>query len=474
MGKSKKHIRGRKGEYFSEQIRGINLEQVLIVAIDAAKHHQKALICNYFGDVIEDSFFFATNLESNHILLQKINAAKERINAVKVFIGIESTGHYYEEVVRQLQEHGYIVSIINPLTTKEERSASLSWCKTDDIDLAAIAFCIIHNKGTESKLPEGVYAGLQTFTRTRRTLVNQRSSVKIHIRVLMDAIWKEFQGYPVTKNGKPKLQKIFSDFWGHAPTFLMKHFPLPDQILAMGEVGLKHLSREHNLKFRKTTIDKLLHAASIAPQKAQDELSAELLLLQLFFQQHDLLNAQIIQIEHRIEEILVDTDGVLLLTIPKVGIVTAAEFIAEAGPIAQYTHAGQIIKKAGTNAMVFQTGGGRGYYTKISKQGNKHLRCVIFSLGHNLSHGNEYFEHFYRQLKARGKHTHAAYIAVGNKFIRVAYAMLQKRRPFLPPLWEGEPLAKLLTESIKLPKHAVIAQEKLQQLLLADPLKKIC
>ncbi|KJS67270.1 MAG: hypothetical protein JL50_07765, partial [Peptococcaceae bacterium BICA1-7] len=69
--------------------------------------------------------------------------------------------------------------------------------------------------------------------------------------------------------------------------------------------------------------------------------------------------------------------------------------------------------------------------------------------------------------------THAAYIAVGNKFIKVAYAMLQKRRPFLPPLWDGEPLAKLVTESIKLPKHAVIAQEKLQQ-LLADPLKKVC
>ncbi|MCL5057825.1 MAG: IS110 family transposase, partial [Actinobacteria bacterium] len=90
MGKSKKHIRGRKGEYFSEQIRGINLEQVLIVAIDAAKHHQKALICNYFGDVIEDSFFFATNLESNQLLVQKLNGAKERTNAVKVFIGIES------------------------------------------------------------------------------------------------------------------------------------------------------------------------------------------------------------------------------------------------------------------------------------------------------------------------------------------------------------------------------------------------
>lgn len=48
MGKSKKHICGRKGEYFSEQIRGINLEQVLVVAIDAAKHHQKESYLVYY------------------------------------------------------------------------------------------------------------------------------------------------------------------------------------------------------------------------------------------------------------------------------------------------------------------------------------------------------------------------------------------------------------------------------------------
>ena len=101
------------------------------------------------------------------------------------------------------------------------------------------------------------------------------------------------------------------------------------------------------------------------------------------------------------------------------------------------------------------------------------MRSVVFSLGHNLSHGNEYFEHFYKQLKARGKHTHAAYIAVGNKFIKVAYAMLQKRRPFLPPLWKGEPLAKLVAESIKSPEYAESAQKKLQQ-LLALPLRIVC
>ncbi len=33
------------------------LEQVIIVAIDAAKLRQKALICNYFDSIIEKNFF---------------------------------------------------------------------------------------------------------------------------------------------------------------------------------------------------------------------------------------------------------------------------------------------------------------------------------------------------------------------------------------------------------------------------------
>ncbi|WP_445488467.1 hypothetical protein [Niallia sp. 03133] len=50
MGTTKQyHIQGKKGSRFRDQLRGVNLEQVLIVAIDAAKLHQKALICNYFG-----------------------------------------------------------------------------------------------------------------------------------------------------------------------------------------------------------------------------------------------------------------------------------------------------------------------------------------------------------------------------------------------------------------------------------------
>jgi len=108
MGKSS-HIQGRKGTKFSQQLRGVNLEQVLIVAIDAAKLHQKALICNYFGDIIEKPFFFSANNSGMELLCKKINQAVTATEAVRLFLGIEATGHYYEDIVREMAKRGYHV-----------------------------------------------------------------------------------------------------------------------------------------------------------------------------------------------------------------------------------------------------------------------------------------------------------------------------------------------------------------------------
>ena len=68
----------------------------------------------------------------------------------------------------------------------------------------------------------------------------------------------------------------------------------------------------------------------------------------------------------------------LLLTVPGLGVSTAAELYAEIGDVYQSSNANQLIKKAGTNPIVKQTGGGAGSYRKISKQGNDHLRYVVY------------------------------------------------------------------------------------------------
>jgi transposase len=100
------------------------------VAIDAAKFFQKALICNYLGDVIEKPFFFGINQSGIQDLCSRIEKAKNEVLAERIFIGVEATGHYYEDIVRELGKCGYGVTIINAATAYEERASALNWSKT--------------------------------------------------------------------------------------------------------------------------------------------------------------------------------------------------------------------------------------------------------------------------------------------------------------------------------------------------------
>lgn len=421
---------GLRRSQFAQELRGADLEKVLIVPIDAAKVLQKSMVLNYFGEVIESPFSFMVSQTGMSLLIKKIEQAKHSYQAERVFIGIEATGHYYEDLVRILTDKGYSVHIINPASTHEERKQHLTYTKTDDIDLYLIAEVLIGNKATNAKLTTGVFKQIQFLTRARRSEVEKRSRIKVEIRTLHDHIWREYQGFSVLENGKVKTKKIFSDFWGKASLHLLTYFPHASQVLELGEFGLRQLSKEHNLKFRKTTIDKLLYAASESVSKPFSDLSSELFLLKQKLKDYEWHTHNIETYEKEIERIFIHTDGLLLLTVPGIGLITAAEIYCEMGDLSHYTNAGQLIKKAGTNPTIKQSGASKGYYGRISKQGNANLRRAVYNAGHSLSVHNDALKPFYNRLKEKGKKAKKIFIAMGNKFLRIAFSMLKNQKPF--------------------------------------------
>ncbi|WP_163583489.1 IS110 family transposase [Gracilibacillus saliphilus] len=421
---------GLRRSQFAKELRGMNLEKVLIVPIDVSKVLQKAMILNYFGECIESSFSFMVSRTGMKVFTDKIEKAKEELQTDKVFIGIEATGQYYEDIVRILMDYGLSVHMINPASTHEERKQHLTYTKTDDIDLYLIAEVLIGNKATNSKLSTGVYKQLQQITRARRSEIEKRSRIKTEIRTYHDQIWREYQGVSTLVDGKLKTKKIFSDFWGKASVHLLTHFPHASQILELGEFGLRQLSKEHNLKIRKTSIEKLLFAARESVSKPLEELSSELFLLKQKLQDFEYHTNNIANYEKEIERLFINTNGLLLLTIPGIGLVTAAEIFCEMGDLSHFTNASQLIKKAGTNPVIKQSGPGAGYAGRISKQGNANLRRALYNAGRSLSVHNEALKPFAMRLKDKGKKAGSVYIAMGNKLLKIAFAMLTKEEPF--------------------------------------------
>ena len=80
-------------------------------------------------------------------------------------------------------------------------------------------------------------------------------------------------------------------------------------------------------------------------------LDSELILLQLMLDEYELIHRQIKQLEEVIEGILLETDCGILLSMPGLGITTAAELTAEIGNVHDFTHPGQLIQIAGKKSV---------------------------------------------------------------------------------------------------------------------------
>jgi len=462
------NIRGLRGVQRAKALEGLDLSRVLVLAIDPARDYPKALICDYFGTVLEKPFFFAVNSEGIMNVHKKLQYWAGCVKALRIFVGIEIAGFYHDAIGEALTGLGYEVGLVNSYTTATNRRMMLDFSKTDDKDLLAIAQALITNNGVSAKRVTGFYEQLQLFCRTRRQLIKEASAVKIQIRQLMSMIFREFQGLVDTDSLTQR--KIFKSFWSPQSKMVMSSFPLPGEILNLGETGLKELAVREGLKLKDKEITLLLQAAQRDLLISPPELShfkarqVKLRLYQLHF-----IEEQVAFLEREMEKMLVKTPAILLLSIKGVGVVTASEFIAEVGSIFNYAHNRQLVKLAGINPVMSQSGGKKTKAYKISRQGNPALRYIVTLIGRIICSkkcNNSYFISYYERLNAKGKLPSQIYAAAGNKFLRIAFAMLKEQQLFHIPGYET--CTSDICKKLNLKENKELARQRIALLTLSE------
>lgn len=124
-------------------------------------------------------------------------------------------------------------------------------------------------------------------------------------------------------------------------------------------------------------------------------------------------------------------DAALIRSLPGMGAVMTAEFIAEAGNIGRFRSPDALAAAAGIAPVLKQSG--RTRFLKRPLGGNKALKRVFYqsafsSLSHPISRA------FYDRKRREGKRHHQAVIALARRRVNVLYAMLAHRQPFQPNL----------------------------------------
>lgn len=421
------HIQGKIGSRWMEYLKQTGTENILILAIDAAKYTHQAMLCSFYGEILMNDFEFDASLSGVKEVKEIVERVKKKHQLKEVVVGIETTGHYYEDLVRHFKSSGYHIRIINSATTANERKTMLNRSKTDRLDLITIVQTIINGRGNSNELPSGSVRELKKLTRVRRELVKERTATKNNILGYVDHIFREFQGKIIWVDGIRKKKKPFFNLFAKASRYLMKHHLHASDIMALGPKGLRELSIDKNLKLRDETIQTLIELAETSISLPKEALATEQLLLNQKLDQYEFLEGQIKQIEEEIERLYIQTEGAILLSIPGVGLIIGAELYAEMGDIRDFDQASQLIKMAGTNPVVKQSGDSNATYYAVSKQGRKAFRNAVYLAGRSIAMNNPEMKARYQVMKDRGKYAGQAYIALGNRLIRLAFAMIKKQ-----------------------------------------------
>ncbi len=120
--KKRTHLRGKRGQKFADQIRDIPRSRILCVSIDIHKYFHIVMLHNALGEIVTPTFqidIFRTGFEQ---LCRAIDETIAQLNAQLVLIGMEPTGHYFENLARHLQELPRPVTLINSYAVKENRN----------------------------------------------------------------------------------------------------------------------------------------------------------------------------------------------------------------------------------------------------------------------------------------------------------------------------------------------------------------
>ncbi len=351
-----------------------------------------------------------------------IEKTKEKSGSDTVPVVFEATGVYHRCLQKYLQDHSMPYYIISPLLAAAFRNTDLHSNKTDPLDCGHIASAYY---GKDDLLPfektSDQFAWLQKLNRYYETELQHLRKRKVSFRSYLDIIY-------------PRLDKCFkgkASLYDPVPMEILKKYPHPSLLLKAKEdtvVKATIKKTNHNERFVRAIVKKMREAASHCYSGA-DLTDLEVIKLPQMIQE---LQDQIALCDSILHELIEEAKKIpyfkSVVSIVGVGDNLAARIIAEMGDISRFTNRRALAAFAGLNPKIKQSGDVDGIHLRISKKGNRHLRCLLY-LGASCNYRLKKHDPLYEFNKKKRQQSQsplkpkAANIAAAHKLLLVIYAL---------------------------------------------------
>ena len=379
---------------------------MIYVGIDIAKLNHFASAISSDGEILIEPFQFSNDADGFQLLISKLDS----FDKDSLIIGLESTAHYGDNLVRYLVASFYKVCVLNPIKTSSMRKNNIRKTKTDKVDTYIICKTLM----TQDHLRFVSFydldlMDLKALGRFRQKTMKQRTRLKIQLTSYLDEVFPELQYF--FKSGLHQ-KSVYA---------LLKEAPTPETIASMHMTHLAHLlkSTSHG-HFDKETAQQLRVLAKKSVGASDSALSIQ---VTHTISQIELLDSQLEKVEAEMTEIMKFNDSVIM-TIPGIGYINGGMILGEIGDIHRFSNSNKLLAYAGLDPSVYQSGNFHATKTRMSKRGSKVLRYALINAAHNVVKNNSTFKAYYDAKMAEGRTHYNALGHCAGKLVRVIWKMM--------------------------------------------------
>lgn len=390
---------------------------MIYVGIDVASENHEVAICDEQGEKLCKVFTIENNRKGYEALESTIVSYSKEMDYTDIEIGLESTGHYSDNILSFLIKKRLSVKGFNPLAVNLLRkSSTLRKTKTDKSDAMFLARMLVNDSSKPYKESVAQIAELKTLTRSRHRLVAEISEHKVQINRLVQIVFPEYIGF-------------FSDLHGATSHAVLSEFPSAERIADANIVRLTNVLRNSSKhRFGREKSEKLRNLARKSIGNANRGQSFE---LQSHLRTVKFLNEELKQLEQTIKEIMLEIDSPIM-TIKGIGFATGAAIVAEIGDINSFQNPSQLTAFAGIEPSQYQSGKYSASNTPMVKRGSKYLRYALLTAARTVSFHTPEFKEYRRKKLAEDKHFFVVMSHVAKKLLRLIFALLKNNDCYDP------------------------------------------
>lgn len=388
------------------------------VGIDVSKFKHTCCIIDGDGEIIKKSFDFSNSKEGFDSLIEIFKSIDQFESSFQIVM--EATGHYHECLFRYLVANNYLVQIKNPVViVRFKQSEYLDKAKTDKLDALLIAQYASKHPFSPSMLKSYNIERIRRISRAKYFLYQDKERTINHLHRYLDESFPELIPF-LRKRGDTKRYQGRNFFDSKTTLWFLENFPSAKKFSNARSETAEKLRRMSKGAFSLIKFNELRKIAKESIGVAYQE--TEEIIIQLV---QELRNIQ--ERNDKLDELLIpliDETSPNLLTVPGIGYRLAGLLISEIGDASQFPSADKIIKFAGLDVRVYQSGTIE-KHGAIRKRGSPLLRYALFQAAEKARIHCPEIAEFYSKKKGEGKHPICALTHTARKILRIVWALLK-------------------------------------------------